>query len=180
MLNKYILIAFTLTIIISSVVSVGLRPEKLCLITEKIYREVQCRQYQCDVDICAANGDICESFLAWKRITNAHKPVDYVYNNQQTYNQFIKSIRHCSKNQYVPLEREACLNKKMCTEKKKWTSRLMFKGVDIVEKKKCLCEGQYGFECHKDYCTLNKNTCERLFDQRKTDMHVIRKIKACR
>ena len=157
-----------------------LLPRNLCFIPNDIFKQVKCRQHQCGTGICSTDEYKCKQFNDWIRLLDRHKPVDFARNTLLLFEQFVKSVRNCSSNQLVRLETEVCLNRRICYARKKWTSRLMFEGVDIVEVTRCACRGKYSVDCVNDYCARDTATCKRMFSREMNDTNFFKKIQLCK
>ena len=175
------LLAITLPILILQIaLANSFLSSDLCIIPDEIHRDVQCTQYQCSEGICSKDKQKCQWFVSWTNLLDRYKTNEFAKNTLDTYQKFVVSINFCSKEQYEPLETEACLNKKVCLIKKKWTSRLMFEGVDIVEKRACPCKGKHKVDCKNGYCSTNKKTCQRIFDQKMNNTSIVKQIRVCK
>jgi hypothetical protein len=161
MSRKFIYI-FILSLLKMSTVT-SMKPNDFCSLPDELYPQVKCKHHQCTSDICSVNKEKCEKFLEWSNLISRYMNADFAKNSLIFYKEFVIEIKICSENKYVFLRTELCQNKRICYEKKKWSTRFMFKGVDILEKKLCSCKDKHEFDCSNGFCASSKEICKDIF-----------------
>ena len=153
-------------------------PRNFCIISEKYQKVAVCKHYNCENErICATDKDKCNTFIGWTILLD--KNVSSVQKTVELYIDFVLNIKECTSTQFLMIKSEVCQKKKICYKKKKWTSRMMFKGVDVILKKKCPCKGKHEYDCGNEYCAVNKKTCRLVFESKILEKN-LKEIKACK
>ena len=165
-----ILIAFHVEIILA------LKPKEFCVFPSNMYQEARCKHHQCRQEICSTDKNKCDLLVDWTSLLDLK--MSFVPESLKKYENFVIHIKNCSSKELVLMKNEACLNKKVCFERKSWSSRLMFEAITVFEKKKCPCKGKFGFDCRNSYCAVNKQTCQDLFAVN-IYKDIIKEIKSC-
>ena len=137
-------------------------PNNFCILPEEYRKVAVCKQYQCENEFCATDEKKCKTFIGWTILLD--KNISSVQQTLELYTNFVLTIKECASTQYVMMKSDVCQNTKICYEKKKWTSRMMFKGVDVKLKKQCPCRGKHEYNCGNGYCAVNKKTCQLVFE----------------
>ena len=118
--------------------------------------------YQCAKDLCSFNKESCERY-------NQHKR-SFIFRSLFPLIQFQKNIKICEliESEIIDLNNKFCLNRHDCLE----TSKLVVYGVTVkneIKKVDCKCKGDFKYECNRNYCTNNLDSCQiinhKLLDQ---------------
>ena len=159
---------------------ITMKPNEFCSLSDKLFKNVKCKNYQCSADICTVNQVKCEKFIEWTNLISKYMNADFAKDCVVLYKRFISEIENCPDNKYILLRSELCKRKRICYEKKTWSSRLMFKGVNILEKKLCRCKGKHKFDCINGFCASSKEICDHMFGQYHHQYsHVLNQTRIC-
>ena len=154
----------------------GFSPRDFCVLPEEYQKEARCKQFQCGTEFCSTTENKCKSFIGWTILLGQN--VSYVKKTADLYPYFLLSIKVCVSSQYILLKSEVCENKKLCYERKQWSSRLMFRGPTVKVEKKCPCKSKYEYDCENGYCAVNKNACKIMLEDKKYKK-IVKETKVC-
>ncbi len=109
--------------------------------------------YQCGKHFCSFDKETCESY-------NKHKR-SFVFRSLFPLIQFQKEIKACDliESEIIDLNSKFCLNRHDCLE----TSKLVIYGITVkneIKQVDCKCKGDMKYECNRNYCTNNLDSCE--------------------
>ena len=162
---KFIYILIFILVAVNTVIT--MKPNEFCSLPDELFTQVKCKNYQCSADLCTVNQEKCEKFIEWTNLISKYINADFARDYVVVYKLFVFEIKNCPANKYLLLRSELCQRKRICYEKKTWSSRLMFKSVDIFEKKLCRCNGKHKFDCLNGFCASSKEICDHMFEQYK-------------
>jgi len=156
MRNCFLLFVFTVSFVNT------FSPNDFCILPESHQKEVMCKQHQCEREFCSTDRSKCKTFIGWSIVLD--KNLSSIQQTKELYTYFVLNIKECTKTQYISVKSDVCQKIKICYEKKRWTSRLMFKGVDVKVKKQCPCKGKQKHDCGNGYCASSEKICQIIFE----------------
>ena len=86
----------------------------------------------------------------------------HLENQVKQFEFFFDSIKECKPNQYISLTRQVCSIEEICIFNKNYELRQLLKPSKIKKIKPCACLARNRFRCGKNYCTDNKQTCDKV------------------
>lgn len=173
-IKRIVFFLFALTTTFSTLES--LSQADYCVLPEIIHKEVKCKQHQCNPHLCSTDENKCKALKGWTYLLGKKEGV--IMKTLVLYQKFVPNIKECVNSQYVTMKSEVCNNREACFENIKWKSRLMLKTISVKVRKQCKCTGKHGFDCGNDYCAVDQNTCQIMFEE-ETFKDIIREIKSC-
>lgn len=144
-----------------------LKPEYFC----QINKAEKCKFYQCAYDLCSMNKQSCDRFKEWITLLDKYKKFNFIEIKLKTLQKFLTDIELCSDEDFEFDFKKVCFITKKCYERKIWSTRLMFKGVNYIKIEKCICNGDFKTSCGKGYCAFDNKNCDLInsanFEMRK-------------
>ena len=149
-MSKLIII---LTILIGSIGLVfNLNSTDLCYST----KDLVCKRsfsYKCSKDLCSLNKKTCDEYNRKKR--------SFIFRSFLPLIQFQKEIKQCNETTDQIDLNKYCLNRHDCLV----TNKLVVYGITLkneIKQVDCICHGSFKFQCNRNYCTNDFDSCEMI------------------
>lgn len=147
--------------------------------------------FQCGQGMCARNQTECNEFLREKKATKTYRVplfinamnflVDYSQKRlKDNIMRFESSIKSCSQTAYEWQPSQACLRGRHCFQYQieYVKSKLVFyiQRKRVLRQVDCPCPKYSSYVCGRNYCSLNKETCENTYSMKnKSELFGIKK-----
>jgi len=112
--------------------------------------------YNCGKSMCSLNKETCKQYKRHKR--------SFIFRSLKPLIQFHKEIKKCDFNETIDLDNnnnKYCLNRHDCLE----ANILVVYGIVLkneLKKIDCKCKINFKYECNRDYCTNDLDSCKMI------------------
>ena len=166
---------FILLLVILNRITNSLNSNDFCLLNQT--NNLICKHYQCSLDVCSKDKKSCD------QLKNLFKN----NNNQNNNFHFLERIKIfskentkiCRKSEYLSLGTHVCSIKNKCNWTKQNMLSQLLKTTLVKIKKGCECPSKLMFHCGNNYCSVNKSTCNSIFNSKKNNESHLKLIKYC-
>jgi hypothetical protein len=168
MIFKFIL----LLVILNSLNS--LESNDFCLLSQN--ESLICKHYQCSLDVCSKDKRSCD------QLKNLHNNNQNYFNFFERMKKLLKISREtkvCRKSEYLSLSTHVCSISNKCNWTKQNMLGQLLKTTFVKTQKGCECQSRLKFHCGNNYCSVNKYTCNSIFNTKKNNDSNLKLIKYC-
>ena len=158
----------SLLVILNSLNS--LKSNYFCLLSQN--ESLICKNYQCSLDTCSKDKESCDQL---KNLFNNNQKNFRFFDRIKTLSKISSDTKICKKSESLSFKEHACLLKNKCD----WTKQIILSQLLKTTLIGCNCPNKLKFYCGNNYCSVNKYTCNSIFNTKKNNESHLKLIKYC-
>ena len=168
MISKFILLLVILNGIANS-----LKSNDFCLLNQT--NNLICKHYQCSLDVCSKDKKSCDQLKnLFINQNNFH-----FFEKIKIFSKISKDTKICKHSEFLSLRTHVCSIRNKCNWTKQNMLGQLLKTTFVKTQKGCECPSRLKFHCGNNYCSVNKFTCNSIFNTKKNNKSNLKLIKYC-